>query len=478
MTAAVIRFATLGQQSFWVDETVTARLLAKSFPHMLTALPRSESTPPLYYTVAWIWTRVFGHSEVGLRSLSALCGTATVPVVYAVGATLVSRRTGLIAAAFAALSPLLLWYSQEARAYSLYILLAALSVLFFARCIQEPSVASLVGWVTSSSLALLTHYFAAFLLITEAALLLSRHRRRAVSLASACLATVGFALLPLAAYQGKYGSSTWIRSIGLGVRVKEAIAQLAVPSPPSLWSGAGVPEEPDARWIIAAILLAATFVAIQLGRSERQGVRTSLSLAAGTAGVPLLLSTVSILVVNGNGDVFLFRNVIDAWLPITIVVAAALSTRRAPVIGVALAAMFCVGSAAQLIVNSTTSHLQRDDWRLLARAIPRGPERAVILSPSWETDGLQYYRPDLVPLTQASSLQTIFLLTRRQTPRYSPGVTSLIPPSGFRAAGTHKLQNWTLTELKATRPERVSPDELTHIQPRNASWIFLGNALP
>ena len=84
---------------------------------MLGLIPQTESTPPLYYCVAWVWARVFGYGETGLRSLSAVCGVLLVPVVYAAGAKLISRRAGVIAAAFATCSPLLIWYSQEARSY-------------------------------------------------------------------------------------------------------------------------------------------------------------------------------------------------------------------------------------------------------------------------------------------------------------------------------------------------------------------------
>ena len=53
---------------------------------------------------------------------------------------------------------------------------------------------------------------------------------------------MGIALLPLAVVQGKYGSSSWIRSVGLRSRIEETLGQLLVPSRPSIWAGAGVPE--------------------------------------------------------------------------------------------------------------------------------------------------------------------------------------------------------------------------------------------
>ena len=92
---------------------------------LLKLRTRHEQTPPLYFMLARGWIHVFGSGEVGLRSLSALFGTATVPVVYLAGAAMRSRRAGLIAAAFTALSPLTIWYSQEARNYALLLFLAA-----------------------------------------------------------------------------------------------------------------------------------------------------------------------------------------------------------------------------------------------------------------------------------------------------------------------------------------------------------------
>lgn len=59
--AAVLRFATLGVQAYHHDEIVTAsRILRGSFGHAMDAVGFSESAPPLYYALAWIWTQVTG----------------------------------------------------------------------------------------------------------------------------------------------------------------------------------------------------------------------------------------------------------------------------------------------------------------------------------------------------------------------------------------------------------------------------------
>jgi uncharacterized membrane protein len=72
---AALRFATLGAQSYWFDETTTVQLVRMSFGGMLHRIRVDQTTPPLYFSLAWLWSRIFGSGEVGLRSLSAVLGT-------------------------------------------------------------------------------------------------------------------------------------------------------------------------------------------------------------------------------------------------------------------------------------------------------------------------------------------------------------------------------------------------------------------
>ena len=121
-------------QSYHHDEAWTAGVVLHS--NLFTTLDKvsaTESTPPLYYLLAWGWTKLFGTGEWGLRSLSALAGVATIPVAFAIGRRLAGNRAAVIAAALVALNPALIWYSQEARAYSLLVLLSGLGFLYFLR---------------------------------------------------------------------------------------------------------------------------------------------------------------------------------------------------------------------------------------------------------------------------------------------------------------------------------------------------------
>jgi mannosyltransferase len=472
--AAAIRFTALGSQSFWVDETETARLVSKSFPGLLDGLSRSESTPPLYYVLAWLWSQGFGVGETGLRSLSAVIGTLTVPVAYAAGSAFVSRRAGLLAAALTTVSPLLVWYSQEARAYALFVFLTAVSIVFLASALRGPSALADVGWAGSAALALLTHYFAVYLVAIEVVVLLWQRRDRSAWRAVGTVAVVGVALLPLAAYQAKYGSSSWIRSLGLTMRAQEAAGQLTVPTSPSIWGGAGVAQGAGDRWWIGlAVFAVAAGVACLLSRGrERRGVFLSLGFAAGAVGVPIVLSATSALLVGGKGDVFLYRNVIDAWLPLTIVVAAALTAARLRIAGTVLAAALLIASVAQLADDRTTGHLQRDDWRLVARHVG-GSGTAMVLSPSWEVAGLQYYVRGLEPVGATARVREIDVIVRLRMPSYSIRVDAFDPPHGFARVETASLQNWTLTRFRSKTPRIVSGTALARVRPRNASQVAL-----
>ncbi|HEX5375716.1 MAG TPA: glycosyltransferase family 39 protein, partial [Solirubrobacterales bacterium] len=222
VAAAVLRFATLGLQSYHHDEIVTAsRILRGSFWHAMDAVGFSESAPPLYYAAAWLWTQATGTGEVGLRSFSALAGVATVPVAFLIGRELRSssdgtidppmegsivqraQRVGIVAAALVAVNPMLVWYSQEARAYALLVLLTSLSLLYFDRGLEHGRRRDLTAWGLVSGLALATHYFAIFPIAAEAAWLLYRRRRGAFR-GAAILAAFGLLLTPLAIHQMSY----------------------------------------------------------------------------------------------------------------------------------------------------------------------------------------------------------------------------------------------------------------------------------
>ncbi len=360
-------------QAYHHDEVVTAsRVLRGDFAHAMEAVGFSESAPPLYYALAWLWTQLTGTGEVGLRSLSALAGVATVPVAYLLGAELRGRRAGLTAAALVAVNPMLLWYSQEARGYALLVLLTALAALYFFRALRGTSRRDLALWGVFSALALATHYFAIFPVAFEAAWLL--WRRRGAALAGVgIVAVAGLALTPLLVHQMSLGHAEWIGDRSLGHRLWEAGVTLVVGETGDIVARPETVQQ--AVLPLLALLAALALLTLRGERAERRAGGTMLALAAATVLVPLGLA----LAVPGK-DYVLARNLIPALVPLLVAVAIGMSLSRARRTGTVLAAVLVVYSLGFSVWASFSPSVQRPDWRAVADRIgePAAP-RAIVL---------------------------------------------------------------------------------------------------
>ncbi len=380
LLAALLRFYRIGHQGFWFDEGNTALLVHFSPGKMLGLIPQTESTPPLYYCVAWVWARLFGYGETGLRSLSAMCGVLVVPVAYGAGSKLISRRAGLIAAALTACSPLLIWYSQEARSYEMLVFLSSLSVLAFAYALENPTPRRVAAWVIASALALATHYYAILAVVPEAAWLLWMHRRqRAMQVGVGVVGVCGLALIPLAIGQSGTGNASWIAQAPLGRRLGQVIPQFA--------SGFDGP----AHSVLEPLAIAVLVVAAALVFWRSDGVARRGALIAG--GIALAGLVLNLVLIAGGVDDLITRNVLAIWMPAALFVAGGLAAARARRVGLVAAGVLCAIGVTTALGVAFDRNLERPDWRVVARALGTRPApagtRAILI---------QHYR-DLLPLS-------------------------------------------------------------------------------
>ncbi|HEY0390743.1 MAG TPA: glycosyltransferase family 39 protein [Solirubrobacterales bacterium] len=382
--AAALRFATIGAQSYHHDEIVTAsRILRDGFWHAMDAVGFSESAPPLYYALAWLWTQVTGTGEAGLRSVSALAGIATVPVAFMLGAQLSGRRAGIVAAALVAVNPMLVWYSQEARAYALFALLTALSLLYFLRALERGRRRDFIAWGIASALALATHYFAAFPIAAEALWLL-RRRGRETTPGIGILAAAGLLLAPLAIHQMSIGHAEWIGNLSLGHRLWETGLTFMLGETGDIIAR---PEHP----LLAALpcLLAVAALLLVLARGERRERRA--------AGIPLALAAVTIVVPVAIGllapdkNYVLARNLLPALVPLLVAVAAGCTLRRARRGGTILAAALVAYSLGFSVWANTSPALQRPDWSAVAAAIGEPTVPRAMVTWTLGEASLRYY---------------------------------------------------------------------------------------
>ncbi|MBA3867037.1 MAG: glycosyltransferase family 39 protein [Solirubrobacterales bacterium] len=370
--AAGLRFATLGVQSYHHDEVVTAsRILRGSFGHAMDAVGFSESAPPLYYALAWIWTQFTGTGEFGLRSVSALAGVATVPVAYLLAAELRGRRVGLMAAALVAVNPMLLWYSQEARAYALLALLCAASLLYCVRALRHGRRRDLTIWGVVSALALATHYFAVFPIAAEIFLLVRRRGRE--SLAGIWIVILACLLLaPLAVHQMSSGHAEWIGGLSLGHRVWETAATFVTGETGDI---IGQPERPALSYVPLALCIGAfALLALRANRDERRAVAVPLLVGVVAVGVPIVMALIS-----SGKDYVLARNLLPALIPLLVVVATAVTLPSARRLGAILGAALLAYSLGFCLWVSTSPELQRPNWDAVASRLgePQAPRAMV-----------------------------------------------------------------------------------------------------
>lgn len=163
---AVLRFHILTAKSFWFDEGASVGIARLDWYNFIRILWRREANMALYYLFLRGWLH-FGNSEWFIRSLSAFLGLATIPAVYVLGRRLFNSRAGLIAATLLSLNAFHVRYSQEARSYSLTVLLCVLSSLYFLKCLETPSRWNRIAYVLLSSMAVYAHFFSGLVLLAH-----------------------------------------------------------------------------------------------------------------------------------------------------------------------------------------------------------------------------------------------------------------------------------------------------------------------
>jgi hypothetical protein len=447
--AALLRFGTLGTKGLWGDEISTVWLVQGGYPDLLHSVARLESTPPLYYSLAWVWAKLFGTGAFAIRSLPALLGVATVPMTYLAARQFVSRRTALMAAALIAVNPLLVWYSQEGRSYALLVFLSALGLWCFARALRDTSAARLAAWALVSSAALATHYFAVFLVLPEAFVLVRESRRRwAVAPAVVIVCLTGATLLPLALHQRSFGHADWISHSAL-------IGRLA--ALPGVFTGGF--DAPSIAYIVAAGLLAlgAAYIAATRGADrDRAGAARLARLGLAAVAVPVVLALL-------GADYFSARNSLAALVPLAIGLSVGLSAPRARSARVATAAVFAL-SLTIVVATAAQPKFHSEDWQGAVEDLPHTTlARAIVATPGQPgRKSLKYF---LGATSVGASMRPrvrevdVVALPRQGSSRVDATVVASLLRfnlRGFHRTRLHRESDFVLVTLRAPAATAVS----------------------
>ncbi|HYV86294.1 MAG TPA: glycosyltransferase family 39 protein [Patescibacteria group bacterium] len=376
LLAAFVRLVDLGWQSLWVDEylwTLTASLKSLS-----AIIHRPDGYPP---TMALLF-RALQRSGLGadwwLRLPSALAGTLSVPVLYAVARRVAPPATALTAAGLLAINPMAVWYSQEAGAYALVMLCGLVATWCLLRLLEGAGPGTALGYALAAGAGFGLHYYFLFLPMAHAPFALrdalASPARRRTWIAAAILAALAIgAWLPLfvADVRGQreqdrgqefsllalpYTTQTFVGGFAIGPPVR--LMHPAVRAGRTPWSAFGVETLSSA----AAILVAAALFVIAIP-APRAGRRL---LFAAAIVVPILGPYLNSLLGVGYRP----RYALVA-LPYALLWAAGgLETRRRRLAILLLSAFVVIGLAG-LVRSHAPSH-RREDNRAAAEYVARG----------------------------------------------------------------------------------------------------------
>ncbi|MEO1428071.1 MAG: glycosyltransferase family 39 protein [Cyanobacteria bacterium J06633_8] len=204
--AIFLRFWNLQLKPLWMDEVITAIFsLGKNYSFIpldvvfplenlqnifsyqsgvtcatiAENIARESTHPPLFFcgmykVLAWM-TPLTENFVNKLRTPAVWFGVALVVVVYFINRLAFSRKAGLMGAAFVAVSPFAVYLSQEARHYTLPMLMISLCLLaliqiqqdIFQR--QQIRVWLWLTWIIINIISIYIHYFSIFNFVAQIA---------------------------------------------------------------------------------------------------------------------------------------------------------------------------------------------------------------------------------------------------------------------------------------------------------------------
>ena len=154
----LLRFFNLGIQCLWMDEAVTySQIVSGNILTIYTTIMHQEGhIGPLSHIITYIFSCILGYSEWALRLPSALFGSMSVLFLFVTAKKMFNEKIALLSAFLLAISPLHIWYSQEARMYSLWVMLMLICFHIFLSAIYSDKIRTWLLFAFFSSLSLWT----------------------------------------------------------------------------------------------------------------------------------------------------------------------------------------------------------------------------------------------------------------------------------------------------------------------------------
>lgn len=156
--------------SIWFDEAYSAYLVRGDFKQIweMTAV---DVHPPLFYFLLKIWSIMFGTSAVAMRFMSVFFGLIAIVFIFHLVKKWFGVKVASVATLTAAVSPMLVRYSQEMRMYTLVLLIVVMATYYLTLALEKGTERSgrkyWVVYAVLMAIGMWTHYFSAFMWIAQ-----------------------------------------------------------------------------------------------------------------------------------------------------------------------------------------------------------------------------------------------------------------------------------------------------------------------
>lgn len=169
LAGAAVRILTIDFRGLWIDEVTTVWQAQMPIGQLVELFISGKLYhPPLFHISMHYWIRLFGIGEVALRLFAAMFGVGSIVAAFWAAKALDGRRAGLIASGIVAFSPYLIWYSQDARMYSMSMFFGFMSTGYFLRALLNNRRGDWVGYGVMTALGMFSHYTFLFLPLGQA----------------------------------------------------------------------------------------------------------------------------------------------------------------------------------------------------------------------------------------------------------------------------------------------------------------------
>ena len=340
LIGCVIRLIEIDRWPLWSDEALT--LLIAQWPLEYLLLVPVDPTPGLYYSLHKL---LLGPTAgvAAARSISLVCGTLLIPATYFLARE--ARIPALLGAVLIALSFPLIDYSQEARAYSLLVLLIVLSATFFVRWTRAREVRDLVATLATSILAFYTHFASVFWIGPAVVAIFWLGRRKAVAplLLTAILAVPE--LLRISRYPSD--GFVWLAQ-ATPIEAADTLARALLPF------------RPAGAWLLLAIVVAAWRAWVHRSKLRswaRANPGAAFAIGA-LAAAPVLIWLFGLV----TRPVFMTRTILIG-VPGVLLLLSLLLKFEPRILRFVIAALY----AASLLATGTTR--QKEDWAGVAERV-------------------------------------------------------------------------------------------------------------